>query len=250
MLFPAPAPPPVSYSSQIAPILALHCNGCHGEAGGLSTRDYAALMKGGNLGKVVLPGDAEGSLLLHFIEGRRGEEHRMPLGGAPLPADQVAAIRRWIAEGAQADADTSRKYRVTLPRVRVNRHKVLRVYCKVNTQSYLILTVSDPRSQRPLLVEVASIKAPRERGDAGSPGEKIWWEVRPARRWPKRIAVELTIAYAEREPEGTELFVESRQPEVGRDPGPRRAPWLGKGARSASRGPQGHGALPSSLESR
>ena len=83
---PASAAPPISFSRDVAPILALHCNSCHGDAGGLSTRSYSELMAGGNLGKVVLPDNPAGSLLIQFIEGSRGEAHRMPLGGRPLSA--------------------------------------------------------------------------------------------------------------------------------------------------------------------
>lgn len=80
MFFWAPPVPPVSYSADVAPIFAMHCNSCHGGAGGLSTRSWKELMQGGHLGKLVIPGDSDRSLLLHFIDGRRGAEQRMPLG--------------------------------------------------------------------------------------------------------------------------------------------------------------------------
>lgn len=206
MMFASPPPPPVSYSRQVAPILALHCNGCHGDAGGLSTRSYADLMTGGNLGKVVIPGEPDRSLLTHFIEGRRGESHRMPLGGQPLSAAQIETIRRWIAEGASQDETTARKYTRVLPDVRLDRGKIVRVFCRVNTQSYLTLTVRDPGNKRPLLTEVASIKSPKERNDTGEPGELISWDVRAGRAWPKTIDIELTIEYTVEEPRGTEVF--------------------------------------------
>lgn len=206
MLF-AAAPPVVSYSREVAPILALHCNSCHGEAGGLSTRSYADLMRGGNLGKVIAPGDPDGSLLVHFIEGKRGAEHRMPLGGAPLSADQVSTIRRWITEGAKQDPDTTKNYKYTLPRVRAARSKPLRVFCRVPTESYPILTVFDPRTKRVLFTDVATIKRVKGPADAGRPGDLIHWDVRPGRNWPKWVQLELTVAYAEADPQGTEFFV-------------------------------------------
>jgi hypothetical protein len=203
-----PPPPPVSYQQQVAPILALHCHSCHGDAGGLSTRSHAELMRGGELGAVVKPGDADGSLLVHFIEGRRGEEHRMPLGGRPLSAEQIAVIRRWIAEGASEDADTTRKSVIKLPLVRIAGAGVLRVVCKVNVQAYLTLRVSDAKGRHSLFAEAATIKSPKERGDSGVPGERIWWDVRPGRNWPSRVLVQLTIQYAPEEPRETELYVE------------------------------------------
>src|SRR5688500_755064 len=94
----------VSYSRQIAPILAMNCNLCHGAnpestAGGLSTRTLADLNRGGNLGPVIVAGDPDRSPLFQFVSGARGEAHRMPLGGAPLTAGEVDVIRRWILEG-------------------------------------------------------------------------------------------------------------------------------------------------------
>src|SRR4051794_34217687 len=98
MWFAAPAPVPVSFSRDIAPILAMHCNGCHGDSGGMSTRSYAELMAGGNLGKVIVPGDPSRSLVIHFLEGRRGPEHRMPKDCRPLSDAQIELFRRWISD--------------------------------------------------------------------------------------------------------------------------------------------------------
>lgn len=206
MFFAQPATPPVSYSREVAPILALHCNSCHGSASGLSTRSYRDLMNGGNLGKAIVPGDPERSPLIHFIDGRRGEEHRMPLGARPLTTEQITTIRRWIAEGAAEDPDTTEKYRFTAPEVRLDRSKVLRVFARLPMEGYLILTVSDARKKRTLRTEVAAIKAAKDRSDAGAPGELISWTLRPERDWPRLLTLELTVAYAQRHPLGTEFF--------------------------------------------
>ncbi len=193
--------PPASYSRQVAPVLALACNSCHGDAGGLSTRSYAELMKGGELGKVVVPGDPEASLLVHFLEGRRGEEHRMPLGGRPLAAAQLALIRRWIAEGAKEDPDTAERYALRLPPIR---SQPLRIASRVPVPAYLVLAVRDAR-KRVLHTEVASVKLPRERGDAGAPGDWVAWEVRPGHGWPRRVLIEITLSYYDSKPWGAEL---------------------------------------------
>ena len=173
MFFWAPPLPPVSYSTEVAPIFAMHCNSCHGNAGGLSTRSWKEVMEGGHLGKVVIPGDPNRSLLLHFIDGRRGAAQRMPVGGAPLSREQIQTIARWIAEGAKEDADTTPQPVRTVPNVRAGKRKVLRITAIVDTQAYLILTVRDPGRGRSLLSEVASIKAPREANDSASPGEPL-----------------------------------------------------------------------------
>jgi mono/diheme cytochrome c family protein len=206
MLFFATPPPPVSYSRQVAPIFALHCNGCHGDDGGLGTRSHAGLMRGGNLGKVVIPGDAESSLLVHFLEGRRGEAHRMPLGGRPLSPVQIETIRRWIAEGATNDAAVPPKRTLKLAKVSLAQGRILRVFCRVDTESYLTMTVRDSRNQRTLFEAVASIKSPKERVDAGEPGELIWWDITAGKGWPKSVSIDLTIQYAAAEPQDVQFF--------------------------------------------
>src|SRR5262245_20797765 len=104
---------PISYSREVAPILAMNCHGCHGAnpesvAGGLSTRTWTDLQKGGNVGTVIVPGDPDASPLYQFVSGARGEAHRMPLGGPPLTTTQVEMLRKWILAGASEDADTTR----------------------------------------------------------------------------------------------------------------------------------------------
>ncbi len=51
-----------SYSREVAPVLAMNCHACHGAnpesvAANLSTRTRAAMLKGGNLGPAIVPGD-------------------------------------------------------------------------------------------------------------------------------------------------------------------------------------------------
>ncbi len=191
----APAPPPVSFSRQIAPIVALHCNGCHGQAGGFSTRSHEGILMGGNLGAVVVPGDPGRSLLLDFIEGRRGEAHRMPLGGRPLTHVQIEAIRRWIAEGARPDLDETPRYTFVRRHVQSRPGKALRVSFVIHTQAYLTITVRDPRSGRVLFTDVGSVKHPKDEADIGEPGQRITWHLRPGLDWPAALEFEVTVAY-------------------------------------------------------
>lgn len=49
----------------------------------------------------VNPGNPDSSYMVWKIEGRSGiQGGRMPLGMQPLSAEQIAAIRDWIADGA------------------------------------------------------------------------------------------------------------------------------------------------------
>ncbi len=54
----------------------------------------------------VKPGDPDSSYLVQKLEGTAQVGGRMPLGGAPLPQETIAAIRQWILEGAQAPAQS------------------------------------------------------------------------------------------------------------------------------------------------
>lgn len=205
MFFAAPPPPPVSFSREIAPIMAMHCNGCHGAASGLSTRSYRELMMGGNLGKSVVPGDSKRSLLLDFLEGRRGERHRMPKDGRPLSAEQIAVIRRWIDQGAKNDNVARKAFRIVRSGVPVDATRVTRVLCRVNTTAYLTVIAKDPSLQTILWKEAASLKSPKEANDAGEPGATLFWDLRAGANWPATIELELIVQYATEEPSDIEF---------------------------------------------
>src|SRR5262245_6627857 len=98
-LWPAPNSP-VSFRSDVAPILEKNCVTCHGPAQQLSMLDLssrAAALKGGQKGPAIIPGDAERSLFYRRITGQ--DQPAMPLGGKLSPAD-IATLRKWIDAGA------------------------------------------------------------------------------------------------------------------------------------------------------
>ena len=208
MFFVPPPVPPVSFGREVAPIMAMHCNGCHGNAGGLSTRTYRELMLGGNLGKAVVPGDPDRSLVVHFLEGRRGERHRMPKDSRPLSPSQIDMIRRWIAEGANNDDATPNAYRTVLPRVSVTPTRGTRVLLRVNTTAYVTVTARDPSRITVLWTEVGSLKRPKGAGDLGEPGQAICWEVRAGTGWPAVVDLELSVQYAREELRDVEFRAE------------------------------------------
>lgn len=49
----------------------------------------------------IRPGDPDASYLVRKIQGTGIVANRMPLGRAPLSAQEIALIRQWVAEGAQ-----------------------------------------------------------------------------------------------------------------------------------------------------
>ena len=87
----------VDFVRDIQPIFAASCAGCHGEkkqAAGLRLD-----LKKIALSKVIKPGNAAESLLYQRVAGL-GDQARMPMGGQPLKAEQIALIKAWIEQGA------------------------------------------------------------------------------------------------------------------------------------------------------
>lgn len=88
-----------------------HTNQGRNPSGGLNlfSAPYDALVNVASRGrpdlKLVVPGDPDGSYLIHKLEGRPGIVGlRMPRAGPPyLSAGQMLVIRRWITLGARRD---------------------------------------------------------------------------------------------------------------------------------------------------
>src|SRR5207245_196619 len=101
-----PKPRPVTaqeaefFESRVRPVLAENCFSCHGPAkqkSGLRLDSLEALLKGGDIGPVVLPGDPDNSRLIQAI--RYGGELKMPPKGK-LPPQAVDALTTWVRMGA------------------------------------------------------------------------------------------------------------------------------------------------------
>ena len=92
----------IDFERDIKPVLDKSCAGCHGakaQMGGLRLDARNTAMSGGLSGKAIVPGDAAHSPLYLRTAGI-GDQARMPMGGKPLPPEQIATIKRWIEEGA------------------------------------------------------------------------------------------------------------------------------------------------------
>jgi mono/diheme cytochrome c family protein len=88
----------VSFAKDIMPILKSRCLNCHGGdrlEEGLSFKSYAELMAGSDNGFVVIPGNADGSLMVEMVVSQE-----MPKRGPKLTPPQVQLIITWINEGA------------------------------------------------------------------------------------------------------------------------------------------------------
>ncbi|MGV3756002.1 MAG: c-type cytochrome domain-containing protein [Verrucomicrobiota bacterium] len=110
----------VSFSRDIAPILAAKCQTCHGaeKAKGkyrLHTFDW--LVKPGSSGDpAITPGDPKKSEFYRLLV-EKDPDSRMPQKDDPLPAAQITLIERWIKNGAKFDgADTKLDLVSLMPR--------------------------------------------------------------------------------------------------------------------------------------
>lgn len=108
----AAAAPPVSpvakpsskgaefFEAKVRPLLSNKCLGCHVGAnakGKLDLSSREALLKGGEQGPALVPGDPEKSLLIHAV--RYEGKTRMPLG-TKLAGVEIQVLTEWVRMGA------------------------------------------------------------------------------------------------------------------------------------------------------
>ena len=92
------------FESQIRPLLADKCYQCHSRQskkvkGGLLLDSPEALLKGGDSGPIVVPGDLDNSLLIKAVR-YKDEDLRMPPDGKRLTEAQVAELETWVKMGS------------------------------------------------------------------------------------------------------------------------------------------------------
>ena len=88
------------FEARVRPLLAANCFACHSQSAmaGLRVDSREGLLKGGETGPALVPGDPENSTLLKVIQHTEGFP-RMPRGRAKLPADDIEAVAEWIKAG-------------------------------------------------------------------------------------------------------------------------------------------------------
>jgi hypothetical protein len=88
------------FESRIRPVLATTCVKCHAGTkteNGLSVDRRESLLKGGDSGPAIVPGDPEKSLLIRAL--RYGDDPKMP-PAKKLPEAVIADFERWVRDGA------------------------------------------------------------------------------------------------------------------------------------------------------
>lgn len=92
------------FADVVGPLLVERCGSCHNEdkqEASLTLTSYAAVMRGGESGRVVLAGSPDESELLRRISLPSSDEAFMPAEGkTPLTPEQVEIVRWWISVGA------------------------------------------------------------------------------------------------------------------------------------------------------
>ena len=106
----------VSFAADVQPILEVACAECHTRTGegvaasGFVVDDYDSVMKGTDLGPVVIAGSSISSTLYRVVAGKTDPEIRMPPHheeawaegrGAPLGDEEIETLAAWIDQGAR-----------------------------------------------------------------------------------------------------------------------------------------------------
>lgn len=94
----------VSFTKDIAPFLVNLCLNCHSgqnPRGGLSLVTFESLMKGGQSGRVIIPGNREGSRFFRLVGGL--DLPRMPQGQARITRKNYEDMITWFDEGNKFD---------------------------------------------------------------------------------------------------------------------------------------------------
>src|SRR3954466_16332403 len=92
------------FENKIRPIFQENCYKCHSvdaskSKGGLTLDTKAGLLKGGDNGPIVVPGDVDKSQIINAIT-YLDPDLQMPPKGEKLTAQQIADLSTWVKMGA------------------------------------------------------------------------------------------------------------------------------------------------------
>jgi cytochrome c553 len=99
---PAATPQQIDFfETKIRPVLVNSCFDCHtaDEKGGLRLDSREAMLKGGESGPAIVPGDPDGSLMIKAVRHTQGIP-KMPRRSDKLSDGEIAALAEWIRVGA------------------------------------------------------------------------------------------------------------------------------------------------------
>jgi len=94
----------IDYSKQIAPLFRKYCESCHSvddPEGKFVIDSYDGLLKGGEQGPAVLPGDSKSSRLIRMIKGEAKPMMPPEDSGDKLNPEEIALLVEWVTQGAK-----------------------------------------------------------------------------------------------------------------------------------------------------
>ncbi|HUG20050.1 MAG TPA: c-type cytochrome domain-containing protein, partial [Planctomycetaceae bacterium] len=98
----------VSFTKDIAPFMVNLCVRCHSgntPASGLDLTTFEKMMEGGDSGRVIIPGNVEGSRMFRLVGGL--ENPRMPANNqARITRQNYDDFKKWFEEGNKFDGDS------------------------------------------------------------------------------------------------------------------------------------------------
>ncbi len=100
---------PVSFARQVMPVLQRKCQGCHQPAkkqGKLDLTSFEAIKLGGKTGPAIEIAKPDHSTMVEQIDG---DKPIMPPTGPAMSKEEVALVKRWIAQGAADDTPPAAK---------------------------------------------------------------------------------------------------------------------------------------------
>ncbi len=107
-----PAPPPVSFRKDIAPVLQRRCATCHNAdsaKGGYRLDSFARLTKPGDSDLPALTAGQAADSELYSLLVEPEARDRMPQKADALPVREIALIKRWVEEGAVNDSGAAER---------------------------------------------------------------------------------------------------------------------------------------------
>lgn len=109
MAMASPKEDPISFRSQVAPLVLEHCVACHGAKkaeGGYRMDSFGAIVAGGDTGQSpIVAGDVDGSELYQRLI-HEDDSLRMPAESESLAPAEIALVAEWIRQGAKLDDET------------------------------------------------------------------------------------------------------------------------------------------------
>ncbi len=93
----------VDFTRHVKPVLEAKCVACHnadGLPGRLNLSSREAAVRSGALGVFIVPGKPDQSLLVTQIASAPAHLKAMPPVGQQVTDQEIAVLRRWIAQGA------------------------------------------------------------------------------------------------------------------------------------------------------